>query len=193
MKFDAERFAQFFALLPHNTQQAARLASQHDQRLEDRNWLESDVAQAVRHAVEIRHKSFRDPEFIRLLRKYKIALVCADTVGLASAGRPHPRDFVYCRLHGSEELYVSGYDGAALDQWGGAGAGMGWWRGIRRIWSMCCRRRKPTAGRDVFVYFDNDVKVRAPVDAQFADRAGEIFGTAMTFFREESRLLYLVE
>ena len=47
---------------------------------------------------------------------YDVALVCADTV-------EWPRlmdvtaDFVYCRLHGSEELYASGYDDKALDAW----------------------------------------------------------------------------
>jgi len=79
MKFDAERFRSFFALLPHNTRQAIDLAQRHDERLDDRDWLQSDVEQPVRHAVEIRHESFRSPEFINLLREYKIALVCADT------------------------------------------------------------------------------------------------------------------
>ena len=70
----------------------------------------------MRHAMEIRHASFVTPEFIELLRKYNVALVCADTV-------EWPRlmdvtsDFMYCRLHGSEVLYASGYDDAALDQW----------------------------------------------------------------------------
>ena len=74
-----------------------------------RNWCKTDARRALRHAVEIRHESFRNREFIALLRRYKIALVCADTV-------EWPRlmdltaDFVYCRLHGSEQLYASGYD-----------------------------------------------------------------------------------
>jgi len=60
----------------------------------------------LRHALEIRHESFRVAEFIHLLREHDIALVCADTV-------EWPRlmdltsDFVYVRLHGSEVLYVS--------------------------------------------------------------------------------------
>jgi uncharacterized protein YecE (DUF72 family) len=53
----------------------------------------------------------------------------------------------YVRLHGDEELYVSGYDDESLDRWAGRVAG---WR---------------DEGRDVVVYFDNDAKVRAPVDA----------------------------
>ena len=74
-------------------------------------------------------------------------------------------DFVYVRLHGSEELYASGYDDEALDAWAARVA----------AWAAAARRRdaeraagatRPRkAGRDVYVYFDNDIKVRAPVDA----------------------------
>ena len=70
----------------------------------------------MRHAFEIRNETFRTSAFVELLREYDVALVCADTV-------EWPRlmdvtsDFVYCRLHGSEELYASGYDDEALDDW----------------------------------------------------------------------------
>ena len=55
-------------------------AARHDHRLEGRAWLESDRRRPIRHAMEIRHESFRDPAFIELLRKHDVALVCADTV-----------------------------------------------------------------------------------------------------------------
>jgi uncharacterized protein YecE (DUF72 family) len=75
-------------------------------------------------------------------------------------------DFVYCRLHGSEELYASGYDGAALDQWAKRVAA--WWQGTE---PADAEKVNPEVipqlkERDVFVYFDNDAKVRAPFDAQ---------------------------
>lgn len=164
MKFDSDLFETFFTLLPQDTNQAISLARHHDERLNGRCWLRSNVRQPVRHAIEIRHESFCTPAFIKLLRKYKIALVCADTVNwpflvdLTS-------DFVYCRLHGSKKLYVSGYGPKALESWA---------KRIR-IWSSGGeaeddnRVLSPTmarsTGRDVFVYFDNDVKVRAPFDA----------------------------
>ncbi len=74
-------------------------------------------------------------------------------------------DFVYCRLHGSEELYASGYDAGAIDDWGRRV--LAWSRGgepddAERVLGPA--RPKPKA-RDVYVYFDNDMKVRAPVDA----------------------------
>jgi uncharacterized protein YecE (DUF72 family) len=56
-------------------------------------------------------------------------------------------DFVYARLHGDTELYTSGYTDEALDEWAG-------------------RFRARAEDRDVFVYFDNDAKVRAPYDAK---------------------------
>jgi uncharacterized protein YecE (DUF72 family) len=65
--------------------------------------------------MEIRNESFVCEEFIALLRKYEVGLVVADTV-------EWPRlmdvtaDFVYCRLHGSEQLYASGYDQPAIEQ-----------------------------------------------------------------------------
>ncbi len=72
-------------------------------------------------------------------------------------------DFVYCRLHGSEELYASGYSDAALDTW--ARRIHAWSRGdepedAERVGGKVRPRR-----RDVFVFFDNDKKVRAPANA----------------------------
>ena len=113
--------------------------------------------------MEIRNETFRTHVFIDLLRRYNVALVCSDTA-------EWPRlmdvtsDFIYCRLHGSEELYGSGYDDPALDEWADRVAT--WARGgepadAARVDGKARRRR-----RDVFVYFDNDAKARAPVDAK---------------------------
>lgn len=164
MTFDAERFEAFFKMLPRDTGEAAALARQHDSRLEGRAWTESDAQRPLRHAVEIRHDSFRTGAFIELLRRHDVALVCADTpewpllMDLTS-------DFVYCRLHGSEQLYSSGYDEEALDRW--ADRIRAWAAGrepadVERVLSPTKRR---AAGRDVYVYFDNDAKVHAPFDA----------------------------
>jgi uncharacterized protein YecE (DUF72 family) len=61
-------------------------------------------------------ESFAVPAFIDLLHKHDVAMVCADTVEWPCLVDV-TSDFVYCRLHGSEELYASGYDDAALDMW----------------------------------------------------------------------------
>ena len=160
--FDAERIETFLKLLPHDTRAAVRCGRNHDDRLKAPAWLKVDADRPLRHAFEIRNETFRDRAFIDLLRKYDVALVCADTV-------EWPRlmdltsDFVYCRLHGSEELYASGYDAKSLDEW--AARVVTWAKGrepedAERV-AGNARKRK----RDVFVYFDNDMKVRAPFDA----------------------------
>jgi uncharacterized protein YecE (DUF72 family) len=163
--YDEERLAAFFDLLPRTTQQAARLAEGHDQRLENRSWTTTDVDRPLRHALEVRHSSFETPAFVELLRRHDIALVVADTAGKWPFLEDVTSDFVYVRLHGAEELYVSGYDEPALDVW--AEKVRAWLQGAS---PSSARTIGPPAapaagGRDVFVYFDNDVKVRAPFDA----------------------------
>jgi len=162
-RFDADRIEAFLKLLPHDSASAARLGRKHDNRLKAEAWLKPAQRQRLRHAFEIRHESFRNRAFIDLLRRYDVALVCADTVDWPRL-MDVTSDFVYCRLHGSEELYASGYDDTALDTWARRVAA--WARGTEpedaeRIGPKARRHR-----RDVFVYFDNDRKVRAPVDAK---------------------------
>lgn len=169
LAFDPARFEAFFQLLPQTTNAAAELARNHDERLEGRAFTEPVRHRALRHAVEIRHDSFRSPEFIRLLRRYRIANVVADTV-------EWPRlmdvtsDFVYCRLHGSEVLYTSGYSNADLDLWAARIADWAAGRDCDRAHPQndfaCPDAPRSHAPRDVYVYFDNDAKVFAPADAQ---------------------------
>src|SRR5690606_20127122 len=101
----------------------------------------------LRHVLEIRHESYRDPAFTDLLRAHDVGLVVADTAGRWPLLRERTSDVVYVRLHGAEELYVSGYSDAALEEWAAA----------VRDWHA--------QGADVYVYFDNDAKVHAPFDA----------------------------
>lgn len=161
---DIPRFEQFFARLPRTHAEAARLAKGHDERLNGRAWLTVEQDRPLRHAVEIRHESFVCEEFIDLLRANAIALVVADTVEWPLL-MDVTADFVYCRLHGSEQLYASGYGPKALDQW--ATRVVRWARGDetedgRKASDRAARQMK---ARDVFVFFDNDMKVRAPFDA----------------------------
>ena len=164
-RFDPKKIEAFLNLLPRDTASAQALARRHDKRVSGRSWLRIEENQKLRYAMEIRHPSFVDPEFIKLLRRYNVALVCADTVSWPRL-MDVTSDFVYCRLHGSEELYASGYDGKSLDQWAARVAA--WARGgeppdAERASNEPAPKR---AARDVYVYFDNDAKVRAPVDAQ---------------------------
>ena len=164
LRYDEQRFEDFFQLLPSDATSALKLARQHDARMRGRAWLHGGSRRPIRHAVEIRHDSFRSTAFIRQLRRHGIGLVVADTVEWPLL-MDVTADFVYCRLHGSEQLYTSGYDEAALRRW--ATRVRAWSRGAEprdaiRVMPASKPRRR---GRDVFVFFDNDAKVRAPVDA----------------------------
>jgi uncharacterized protein YecE (DUF72 family) len=163
-RYDRERIEPFLALLPRDTEAAAMLAHRHDQRVSGRSWLRTDAKRPLRHAIEVRHDSFADPGFIALLRAHNAALVASDAVDwplFADA----TADFAYCRLHGSEELYTSGYDDEALDRW--AARVRAWAEGREpKDMKQIAKRAAPRRPRDVFVFFDNDAKVRAPFDAQ---------------------------
>jgi uncharacterized protein YecE (DUF72 family) len=114
--FDPDRLANFFALLPRSTGEAAWLARRHDERMKDRALLDTDADRPLRHALEVRHTSFLAPEFLDLLRAHHIAVVVADTAGKWPFLDTVTADFGYARLHGESELYVSGYDDVVVDR-----------------------------------------------------------------------------
>ena len=162
-KFDPERIEAFLAVLPHDTDAASALARNHDKRLAGRALITAPSPHRLRHAMEIRHDSFATSEFIDLLRRYKVALVCADTVEWPRLADV-TADFIYCRLHGSEQLYASGYDPPAITAW--AARAKTWSTGGTPKDLDRCAPLAPRRNRDVFIYFDNDIKVRAPHDAK---------------------------
>ncbi len=173
LPYKPDRFAAFFAALPQDTERGIALARRRDRRLEGRSWLRVDQPRALRHAVEIRHPTFIDAEFVDLLREHRIALVVADTAGRWPLMEDLTAEFVYLRLHGDEELYASGYGDAALDRW--ARRIDTWARGaqVRDARRVSDHDPPHRARRDVYCYFDHDVKVHAPYDAaRLAARLG---------------------
>lgn len=163
-RFDPVRLESFFRLLPRSTREAAALAQEHDQRLKVRAWMRTDADRPIRHALEVRHPSFECAEFVDLLRRHEIALVVADTAGRWPRMFDVTADFVYVRLHGDTELYASGYTPDALRSW--AGRIRRWSQGADAPEVTLHAGRAPAARpRDVYVYFDNDVKTHAPFDA----------------------------
>jgi uncharacterized protein YecE (DUF72 family) len=165
-RFSAERLDHFFSLLPRDTEAAAALAEHHSEWLAGRAWTRSGHHRSLRHAIEIRHESFLDPAFVALLRRHRIALVFADSVEWPYA-EDVTADFAYLRLHGSKELYASGYSDEALDHW--AARIKLWAQGFQPNDARLVARDAeplPAEARDAYAYFDNDAKVRAPVDAR---------------------------
>ncbi|MFC0130957.1 hypothetical protein CR105_05265 [Massilia eurypsychrophila] len=165
-QFDAERMEHFLSLLPHDTDAGVALARKYEPRMEGRTALEAGKKRKMRHAIEVRHESFLDPAFVAMLRKYKVAVVVADTAGKWPHIEDVTADFMYLRLHGEKELYAGGYTEEALDRW--ADRIRAWSAGAqpddaRRVSPKAPPKR---ASRDVYCYFDNDIKVGAPFDAR---------------------------
>ena len=100
----------------------------------------------LRHALEPRHESFRDPTFYELARERNMAIVFADSDDYPGIDEA-TADFAYARLQRSAEDIEAGYDAAALDGWANKS----------REWSK--------GGRDVFVFFISGAKVRNPAAA----------------------------
>jgi uncharacterized protein YecE (DUF72 family) len=154
-RFDAERLDSFIRQLPVDSTEGEAIARQHDDRLRRGALVTAAERVTYRHGFEVRHPSYFTPEFYDLLRAHGGAFVIADTAGRYPYAEEVTADFVYVRLHGSRELYVSEYTDAELDVWA---ARVNQWRAQRR---------------DVYVYFDNDAKVHAPFDAmRLRERVG---------------------
>ena len=164
LKFQPDLLQAFLELLPRSTAEVGRLAQQHDSRLAGRSWVTALDQRPVRHALEVRHASFADARYVELLRQYGVASCVADSAGLYPVIEDLTADFCYARLHGAKRLYVSGYSARDLRPW--AQRVHAWQSGRDAPKSQPIGPRGDGAARDVFVYFDNDVKVRAPFDAQ---------------------------
>ncbi|MBN6034926.1 DUF72 domain-containing protein [Amycolatopsis sp. 195334CR] len=148
LAFDAERLTEFFDELPRTTRKAANLAKDHDDKLKGEAHASAGKSRSLRHALEVRHPSFATKEAVDLLQEHEIGLVVADSAGIWPQLEDVTAEFVYVRLHGDEELYASGYTDQALKEW------------AKKI------RAWHKRGLDVYVYFDNDMKVKAPGDAE---------------------------
>ncbi|MEO7401854.1 MAG: DUF72 domain-containing protein [Polaromonas sp.] len=121
--------------------------------------------QTLRHVVDVRHESFMTPDYLALARRYRVATVFADAEKFPSFA-DLTGDLVYARLMQSEASIATGYADAALDAWaeharlwaaGGAPADL---PSLEAPEDGC-------APRDVFIYFINGAKERAP-DAAMA-------------------------
>ncbi|RXD81792.1 DUF72 domain-containing protein, partial [Xanthomonas perforans] len=166
LRFDAELLDALLGSLPRDSEAALARARKRDTALmQGRSALAIDRNRPIRHALEVRHDSFCDPACMRLLRRHNVAVVVADTAGKFPYMEDVSADFVYVRLHGDAQLYASGYSDTALDRWAARIAA--WASGAEpddaaRVGARARKR----AMRDVYCYFDNDMKVHAPFDAR---------------------------
>jgi len=122
-KFDAEDFEGFLKLLPREV-----------------------AGLPLRHALELRHPSFKSEQFYELARRYNVAIIFADDEDFPAIEEP-TADFTYARLMRTVETIDTGYAAADLDRW--------------------AKRAQAWAKRgDAFVYFISGAKVRAPAAAK---------------------------
>ncbi len=102
----------------------------------------------LRHALDVRHPSFATPAFVALARRYGCVPVCTDSDQFPAIADAEA-DFAYLRLMRSQADVPTGYTAEAIAQWA---------QGVR-TWTSGARPR------DVFVYFINGAKERAPAGA----------------------------
>jgi uncharacterized protein YecE (DUF72 family) len=122
--FDAEDMKAFLALLPARQDGVS-----------------------LRHAIEPRHESFRDPAFFAMAREAGVAVVFAEAEKYPQfAEQTGP--FTYARIQAAREDLPNGYSEAALDGWAARA----------RAWAE--------DGREVFLFFIAGAKVRNPAAAQ---------------------------
>ena len=142
-RFDPVDFERFLALLPPDIK-----------------------GQRLRHALDVRHASFMDAEFIALARRYRAAIVFTDSPDYPSFADVSA-DFVYARLMRSAASKRTGYPLKALSEW--TRRAQAWASGtepadLPRVEAPA--KKSKVAPRDVFVLFINGAKERAPAAAR---------------------------
>lgn len=118
----------------------------------------------LRHAVEVRHESFRNPDFIALLRSYEVAAVVAgdsDFPQIADVTAP----FVYARIMGTTEAHPLGYAEPALDLWAERAKQWAGGKAPKGLETATPAKADGTP-RDVFLYVISGHKVLNPAAAQ---------------------------
>ncbi|MCW2753156.1 MAG: hypothetical protein JWQ32_567 [Marmoricola sp.] len=150
--FDPEVLRTFLRGLPRTAREIAEVASHHDNKIGATSYDMPAEDFAVRHAIEVRSRTFENPAFFDLLGEHDVACVVADSAGRWPLFDVPTAGFDYIRLHGHSALYTSRYASATL-----------------MLWATRCRAAA-AEGRDVYVYFDNDAHGHAPHDAVRLDR-----------------------
>ncbi|HVJ55570.1 MAG TPA: DUF72 domain-containing protein [Aliidongia sp.] len=139
-KFDAADFEAFLKLLPASIE-----------------------GRAIRHAVEVRHDSFKVPEFVALARQYQVAIVLA-----ADSEFPQIADltapFVYARIMGTAETEKAGYSPAAIEIWAERARALSAGKVPDGLETVAAPPAK-AEGRDVFLYVISGFKPHNPAAA----------------------------
>ena len=139
-KFDADDFEAFLKLLPKKV-----------------NGL------AIRHAVEVRHDSFRDKAFVALCRRHGVAIVFGADSDFPVIGDV-TADSVYVRIMGTAAKEKLGYPKALLKTW--AERAQDWAKGASPPKQLLLAPPAPKRKRDVYLFVISGAKERNPAAAQ---------------------------
>jgi uncharacterized protein YecE (DUF72 family) len=140
-KFDAGDFGAFLALLPP-----------------------AHEGVKLRHAIQVRHDSFRTPEFVAMCRAAGAAIVFADSPEYPAIADV-TGDFVYARLESGDDANPLCYPESGIARWADAAktwASGGQPEGLHYV----SGDTPPATPRETFVFFIHGGKVRAPAAAQ---------------------------
>jgi uncharacterized protein YecE (DUF72 family) len=138
-KFDPADFEKFLKLLPASVE-----------------------GRAIRHALEVRHDSFRTPDFVAMAREHEVAIILAaygKFTQIADATAP----FVYARIMGTQEKEPFGYAKLALDLW--AERAKGWATGKKVDGLERVGKASEAMPRDVYLYVISGHKEKNPAAA----------------------------
>jgi uncharacterized protein YecE (DUF72 family) len=103
----------------------------------------------LQHVLDVRHDSFLNDDYLKLARKHKVATVITDSPKFPNFTEL-TGDFAYARLMDAQSDIETGYSKPALKQW--ARQAQAW-------------QQQAKSGQ-VYVYFINGAKERAPAAAQ---------------------------
>jgi uncharacterized protein YecE (DUF72 family) len=138
-RFDPDDIAGFFALLP-----------------------KAIDGRAIRHALEVRHASFRTPEFVALARAHGVAVILAGDSDFPQIADP-TAPFVYARIMGTVAEAAAGYPEPALDAWAERARSLA--AGSAPAGLETVAEGADGVGRDVFLYVISGAKERNPAAA----------------------------
>jgi uncharacterized protein YecE (DUF72 family) len=138
-KFDEADFGAFLALLPKKV-----------------------GSLALRHALDVRHESFRCEAFVALARGHGAAIVCSDSDDYPMIGDV-TADFVYARLMRARSEIATGYPPEELDAW--TSHAIAWSQGETVEATQPVLKAAAREKRDAYVFFINGAKERAPAAA----------------------------
>jgi uncharacterized protein YecE (DUF72 family) len=139
-KFEPDDFRAFLALLPRKA-----------------------AGVPLRHVVEPRHESFRDPAFVAMARAAGVGIAFADSDQFPCFA-DLSGNLAYARLQRSRPEVETGYPPAELDRW--AEVANGWAKGESPEGLPYVARPPQPRARETYVFFISGAKERNPAAAE---------------------------